>query len=439
MPHDPGTVPPSARGPTWKWWVCGLLLLATTVNYMDRLTLNLTARQVMLAFQMNDEHYGLTESAFAVAFAGGALLFGWMVDRWNVRWIFPAAVLCWSAFGFATGFAAGFGMLVACRFSLGLFESANWPCALRTTQRILPPAQRALGNGILQSGAALGAVVTPLLVQYFVVGASSSWLNQHFSWPGWADGWRYPYWVVGLTGLGWASLWLVSVRGRDLALPARTEAPPRDGAHTSMAAVLTDRRFWVLVVLAITINVAWHGLRAWLPLFLQKQHGYSDQQMYQFILVYYLATDAGSLCAGFAALRLVRSGWTVHGSRALVFLACTLLTALTVVAAYLPPGPVLLGLLLVIGFGSLGLFPNYYSFTQDLTVRHQGKVTGTLSCLTWLAMALFQWLMGKSVVATGSYSRGIAWAGVAPLLGFVVLLLFWKEQPRRDASGNGSV
>jgi MFS family permease len=122
--------PASSRGPAWKWWVCGLLLLATMLNYMDRLTLNLTSALVMRSFSLDASDYGQLESAFAFAFALGSITFGWLADRINVRWLYPLALLAWSAAGFATGLVESFAMLLACRFCLGLFEGSNWPCAL---------------------------------------------------------------------------------------------------------------------------------------------------------------------------------------------------------------------------------------------------------------------------------------------------------------------
>ena len=204
---------PSARSPSWKWCVCGLLLLATTINYMDRLTLSQTAKRVMAALDFQEDRYGELESAFSYAFALGAVLAGWMADRWNVRWLYPAALLVWSAAGFLTGLVSTFYTMLACRFLLGFAEAGHWPCALRTTRHILPPAQRSMGNSILQSGAAIGSILTPLLILALPKEEIGSW--------------RYPFLVVGAAGMVWVLLWLVSVRSSDLAPgnPAASSPP----------------------------------------------------------------------------------------------------------------------------------------------------------------------------------------------------------------------
>src|SRR5262245_928420 len=98
-------VAPLARSSAWKWWVCGLLLLATMINYMDRLTLNQLSKQIIDHFGKSALEYGWLESAFGSAFAIGAIIFGWMADRWNPRGIYALAVLAWSLAGFATGLA----------------------------------------------------------------------------------------------------------------------------------------------------------------------------------------------------------------------------------------------------------------------------------------------------------------------------------------------
>jgi ACS family hexuronate transporter-like MFS transporter len=420
-PEAPSAMPvpiPDVRLPDrfrfWKWWVCGLLLLATTVNYMDRQTLSQLAVRIKSDFHMDNSDYATVESAFALAFAMGGLAMGWLADRINVRWLYPAAVLVWSGAGFVTGYAQGFSSLLICRFLLGLAEAGNWPCALRTTQRILQPEERTMGNSILQSGAAVGAILTPLIVLALVRRT---------------DTWRYPFLLIGSLGLVWAVLWLLSVRSRDLSL--KHVAPPdvaANGAPQFRAAgvsALAVRRFLVLMVLVVCINATWHFFRAWLPLILQEQYGYNEEQVGWFTTLYYLSTDAGSLAAGFATLLLARRGMSVHGSRVSVFFVFALITSLAVVAAFLQSGMLLLVLFLVIGFGSLGVFPNYYTFSQELTVRHQGKVTGGLTCTCWLAMAGWQKVIGWLVQGTGSHAIAMVLAGLMPMLGFLVLILFW--------------
>jgi ACS family hexuronate transporter-like MFS transporter len=404
------------RAPAWRWWVCGLLLLATAINYMDRLTLNLLAGTINEDLGLNKLDYARIEVGFALAFALGAIAFGFLVDRFNVCWVYPLAVLAWSAAGFATGFAHGFLTLLACRFLLGLAESANWPCALRTTQRLLPPEDRAMGNGILQSGAAVGAILIPLVMLLLFD-------------PQVPATWRVPFWVVGAAGVLWVVAWWASVRPADLRL-ADLLSPFGSAPAPGPAPARLACRFAALIVVVVTINMTWHFLRAWLPLYLRGL-GYDQRSINLFASAYYVCTDAGVLTAGFVTLRLARAGrLSVHASRRLVFLGCALLAALCLAAPFLPPGPLLLGTLLAVGFGALGVFPNYYSWQQDLTVRHQGKVTGTLGCCCWLAMAAWQEVIGRVVEGTGSYVPCFVISGLAPLVGFAAVGFLWGPTER---------
>jgi ACS family hexuronate transporter-like MFS transporter len=187
------------------------------------------------------------------------------------------------------------------------------------------------------------------------------------------------------------------------------------------------RRYWVLVVLVVTLNSTWHFFRAWMPLFLQEQHQYTEHEVQWFTMAYYIVTDVGCLSAGLATLLLARHGWSVHWSRVAVFATCALLTTLSVAVAFLPAGPLLLASLLIIGFAALGMFPNYYSLSQEITVQYQGKVTGALGCTCWLSMSLLHELAGDSIQRTGSYSLGVGLAGLLPLLGLTGLILFWGK------------
>jgi len=464
MPNDPADLRLPGRGVSWKWWVCGILLLATMLNYMDRQTLNLMAKRIIEELELNTVKYGLLEKYFGWAFALGAIFFGWVVDRGNIRYIYPAVVLAWSAAGFATGMVNGFLGLVICRFLLGLAEGGHWPCALRTTQHILPASERSMGNSLLQSGAAFGAILTPLIVMGVIAAT---------------DSWRYPFLVIGVIGIGWIFLWLGKVRREDLEMArgpssysqlsvllvllpllvadilVHVYSNDRRVLLTTSVAItavavcwvfgwllyivrrddrlprrLFVKRFIALVALVTAINITWHYFRAWLPLFLQTTHEYPEATIYWFVMAFYVVADVGTIAAGFVTLRLTRLGLSIHWSRVIVFSVCAAVCTLSVAVAFMPAGPLLLVLLLLIGFAALGLFPNYYSFSQEITVQYQGKVTGALGCINWLVMALMQEWAGDSIKQTQSYAEGLAVAGLAPLLGVAALLLLWgKTEP----------
>lgn len=438
-----------------KWLVCGMLLCALVLNYMDRQTLSLTITAIEKEIHLNNTQYGQLEQGFGYAFAIGGLVFGFIVDRVSVRWLYPLVLLGWSAAGLATGFADRLGHsltpalapllnvedlaltkdpqtatayigFLLCRVTLGFFEAGQWPCALVTTQRLLSRADRPFGNSILQSGASIGAILTPIVVGLFAPAADAS----RHTMIGW---WRSPYVVIGSLGVLWIAPWLAMVWGLDLRRPpasADSSVANQAGSHKPPTAMpLLLRRYAALIVVVIVINLTWQYFRVWLPKMLEQYHGYSPSQVRWIVAAYYIATDVGCICAGAAVKLLASRGFNVHAARLGTFTCCALLTSLSTFASTLPRGPLLIAVFLVIGFGALGLFPNYYSFTQELSARHQGMVSGSLGFITWIASSKMQVIMGRMIDNTHSYASGIFWHGLFPLVGVLAMLLLWGTSP----------
>jgi ACS family hexuronate transporter-like MFS transporter len=326
--------------------------------------------------------------------------------------------------GFATGLMHTFTGLLICRVLLGLFEGGNWPCGLKTIQRLLPPAERALGSGILQSGGAIGAMLTPMVVGLLLTDEPRSW--------------RLPFQVIGAAGLSWVVLWLASVRDADLRLPVVDANPTEEVSHGlrvdegSFWRILFSARFAVVLCVSVGVNLCWHMLRVWLPLFLQEGRGYRESTMLGFNAAFFVAADIGCLATGAIALGLHHRGLSLPRARSLVYLACCGLTACASIAALLPAGPALMAMLLLAGCGSLGLFPFFYALSQELSVRHQGKIIGVLGTSAWVALSVFHPLFGRYIDATGSFDVGLAIIGWLPLASWVVLWRFWPES--RDSS-----
>lgn len=400
----------SARPGWWKWWICGLLLMASAINYMDRQTLATAATRITTEFNLRQEQYGNLEFAFGWAFAVGSIIFGILADRFSLRMLYPLVLFLWSAAGFATGLVETYEGLLICRTFLGLFEAGHWPCAVKVTLRLLEPKDRSMGNSVLQSGTSIGAIVTPLIMTLLLTEELSSW--------------RGAFQIIGLIGLGWIALWFAFIRRGEL-----ENVPTPAGAaknESFFRAVLCNRNMLVIIVVIALINTAWQIIRAWLPKFMMEGRGYAETEMLYFNSAFYVATDVGCIGAGALTLWLCRKGLSVTGSRRLGFLVCAILSALTLVVAALPKGPLLLFVLLLVGAGALGVFPIYHAFTQDISPRHQGKVTGIGGVAAW-ALSPAQKYYGRLIDQTGSFDLGFAIAGCMPLLAFFVLLLFWKE------------
>jgi MFS transporter, ACS family, aldohexuronate transporter len=412
----------SEKTSLWVWWVCGLLLLASTINYMDRQTLSGTSDLIKKEFNLSNEKFALVETAFSIAFAVGASLFGFIADRTSVRWLYPVVLLLWSAMGFMTGFVETYMGLLICRLFLGLFEAGHWPCALKTTQRLLPPSKRTLGNSVLQSGTAIGAMVTPLVIKSF-----------DGYWPG---SWRPAFQILGVVGVVWVALWLISIRSQDLGGTATESAAETAVGRavgetaTSFVRIACSRKYLTLVIVVICINVCWHQFRFWMQLFLIEGRGYSRLTSLDVIFWFNVMTDIGCLSAGFASALLTRRGLTAHRARCWVFGVCALLVASGAAIPLLKDaGPGLIAVLMIVGLGALGLFPCYYAFTQELSVSHQGKVTGSLGTIAWVAHSVWVWRFGRLVDETKSYDLGMCLVSLMPLVAIAALLFLWPREP----------
>ncbi len=381
--------PALSRQPSWYRVVCGVLLLATFLNYADRFAFTQNALRIQETLEIGEKEYGELAGYFGLGFAFGGLLFGVLADWINVRYLYPAVLLVWSLASISSGLVTDFAGMGVSRFILGLFEAGHWPCALRTTQRVFRPDQRTWANSLLQSGASLGAVATPLVILAL------------FRWD--PDRWRLVFFIMGGLGLPWAVAWLWTVSNADLRRPViqTDESGVGLGEQQTLQEVpfyrlFLTRRWWVLLVVVICINTLWHYVRVWMPILLEKDHQYSEEFVQAFTSVYYAATFCGSLAAGWLTLHLIGRAWNVHRARLAVYFLFAVLASMSIPAAFAPSGPLLLGLLLLVAFGSLGLFPIYYSLNQELSARNQGKVGGSLAFATWgmLCLAPRHWRLG---------------------------------------------
>lgn len=398
------------RGSSLKWTVCLLLLLATVMNYFDRQVLSLTATKLIAEFHLSEEGFGHVVSAFRYSYAFVQLFGGWIVDAYGPRTVFPAAVGLWSTAGILTAFAPTLSAIGACRFLLGVGEAFNWPCALKTTERLLEPADRPLANGIFNSGTALGAMLAPVVVTLSV----SKW------------GWRSPFIVTGALGIVWILLWSRFTRARSLDLAGRSTT----FAHVPVVflAIARKKSFWLLVTSAVIVNGVSYFLADWIPLYLQTERGFTFGIGNMLSILVYAGLDIGNLVTGFFARIAAYHGIGAGRARILsLFVSCILMTC-AIPVGFADSRYVALGCIVLTAIGVAGFLVIYLTLVQEVDPLHVGAAAGMLGGLGNLVYGLISPYIGH-LADLGQTKLTFLLIGVLPWLAFFTIYQAARMKP----------
>jgi ACS family hexuronate transporter-like MFS transporter len=446
----------------WKWGVVWLMFLATMINYMDRQTMGATAAHIKRDFTLTNYGYGSIEAAFMYSFAVSQLLAGFLADRLNLRWLYAAALLVWSAAGFLTGMAEMLVLLMVCRIVLGFGEAFNWPCAVTIVGRILPREARSLANGIFHSGASIGAAITPLLVLCLLrpfderdqglVEYIRSLAPPALQFCIGGFDWRFIFQLVGGIGLLWAVLWFWVVRGQRAAevnrLPVSAANPRAGSSFTSFWSVFTLRKFWIALTVSTTVNLSWHFYRVWLPLILQEDLHYSPHEMLFVFAAFFVAADLGSMAAGYVTRRIANAGVAVERARQIVMFGVSALCLLAIPVALLPAQLTLaestvisaswikVPLILILAAGAMGGFANMFALGQDVYPEHTGKVVGIMGSFPWFLLAALSPIVGAISDWLGTFAPMLVVVGFVPLIGAFAGLLWPMAGSIKQAAGS---
>jgi MFS transporter, ACS family, hexuronate transporter len=360
-----------------KWVVCGLLLAATVLNYLDRQVLSLTAEKIIAEFHTDKAGFGELIAAFRFSYAAVQFFGGWIVDALGPRIVFSAAVGVWSCAGMLTGVAGGLGSMWVYRFILGVGEAFNWPCALKVTERLLEPRDRVLANGIFNSGTALGAMIAPVIVTI---------LTLRF-------GWRSAFLVTGALGFFWIVLWTAFTSAHADALvgrPVRVAEVP-----CILTSIGRKRDFWLLASSAVIVNSVSYFLADWIPLYLKTERGFGFGSGNILSMFVYGGLDAGNLLAGVFVRGAAARGMSVGTARNLALIVSCVLMTSAIGVGVVRSAYVALALLVLTAIGVAGFLVMYLTLVQELSPLHIGAAAGMLGGMGNMAYALVSPFIGK--------------------------------------------
>ena len=153
----------------YRWTICALLFVATTINYIDRQVIGILAPTLQRELGWTEAQYGDVVSWFSLAYGFGFLGAGRLLDRVGVRLGFATSIVAWSVAAMSHALARTANGFSIARAALGLGESGNFPAAIKTTAEWFPKSERAFATGIFNAGSNVGAIAAPLLVPWIAL------------------------------------------------------------------------------------------------------------------------------------------------------------------------------------------------------------------------------------------------------------------------------
>jgi ACS family hexuronate transporter-like MFS transporter len=413
-----------ARIPNLRWWIAGMLAIATALNYLDRQSFPIAVKVLQRDIPVSDQQYSTLQSAFLLAYslmyAGG----GRIMDRLGTRAGYAAVILWWSIANFLHGLATSVVSLGIFRFLLGLGEGGAFPGSAKVVSEWFPAVERSTAFGIFNTGSSVGAVIAPPLIAGMIVAFGD---------------WRWVFFATGLFGIVWAGLWW-----KFYALPSRHSlitTPEKQLLEREVSVELPPlpyRQFfryvpvWGLLIAKFFTDSAWFFFIFWLPRYLGEVRGLNIQQIGYYAWIPYTFAGIGSLSGGALSSFLLKRGYSLNSARKIPL---ALSAALMPVSLLIVSSP--LGFAIVLF--SVALFAHQFwsTIVQTLVTdlfspRSVGSVAGLLGAVGSFGAMLFNLFVGALLGWFHGYGIVFAIAGLLHPVSLLILLISMRRVERLD-------
>ena len=465
----------------FRWVICALLFLATTVNYMDRQVLSLTWKDFIAPeFHWTDNDYGTITAVFSIFYAIANLFAGKFIDWMGTKKGYLIAIFVWSlgaclhaGCGWLAMQIEGYDSLEAlravqvgsdaavaiatisvwlflsCRLILAVGEAGNFPAAIKVTAEYFPKKDRAFSTSIFNSGASVGALAAPATIPLLAR----------------ACGWEMAFIIIGMLGFVWMGLWIALyehpeknkyvnhaelnyINQDDDAVSEEVKEEKTIG----FLKCFTFRQTWSFIVGKLFTDGVWWFFLFWAPAYFSDQYGYTSDSVMGIMLIFtlYAIVTVLSIGGGYLPTYFVdKKGMNpyIGRMRAMLIFACfpvlgLLAQPLGSYSAWWPA--IIIGLL---GAGHQAWSANLYSTIGDMfpkstiaTITGIGTMAGGLGsfAINKGAGAFFTWAANQDGAfhfmgfegKPAAYMIVFSICSVAYLLGWIIMkVLVPKYRP----------
>lgn len=293
-----------------RWWIIGLIGLATIINYIDRSAINILWPYIYKEFGIadadNKNALAIITTFFMIAYAIGQTVTGKMMDAIGTRLGMVVSIAGWSISIALHALARSLASFNIFRAMLGFSEAGNWPGATKSNAEWFPAKERAIAQGIFGASASAGSVVAaPVIVAISL-----------------AFGWRATFVGIAILGVLWIIPWLIINKATPDKHPWITkeeqdyikdatslqQTKSVDEKVYSWKELLRFKNTWGVISSRFFIDPVWWMFVTWLPTFLKEQFAFDLKQIGAFAWVPYLFAAVGGLLGGFYSSGLVKKG-----------------------------------------------------------------------------------------------------------------------------------
>lgn len=407
----------------YRWGICALLFFVITINYVDRQIIGVLKPMIEDDMAWSEVDYGNIVTAFQASYGIGLLVVGRWLDRVGTRKGIAIAIALWSLAAAFHAAARSVLAFILARMALGVAESAAYPGAVKSVAEWFPKRERALGVGILNAGANVGVLLTPIIA----IGIAGFY------------GWRAAFLVTGLLGFvvlwGWLRFYRPPAEHPRVTDEERTwinqDGEDAAGAPLSWRDAIRQRQAWFFICAKFFTDPVFYLFLFWLPDFLAK-----TQEMELFptadsgvlatigpaMVAVYLLADIGSIAGGWLSSHLVERGWSVNRARkTTLFIAA--LFALPLMTVTIVPEPWMAVLLIGLGTAAHQAFSsNIFTMIADMYPRRAvATIAGMGGAAGSVGGILIAQATGWTLELTGSYVPIVIYAGLGYMIAFIVI------------------
>lgn len=358
-----------------RWWIVSLVALATVINYIDRSALAIMWPSIEGDVGLNKEDYAFIGIMFTVAYAISQSLSGKLYDKIGTKLGFIFSIVVWSISVGLLGIARSLASFSIFRFLLGIGEAGNWPGATKSNAEWFPIKERAFAQGIFNSGASLGAVLSAPVIAILYT---------------WVD-WQMTFVILGVLGFLWIIPWVMINKALPDKHPWITDEEKEfiiEGQKENKDVTLKDKllgwgemlsykQSWSVLISRFFLDPIWWLFVFWLPIYLADEFGFDVKQIGLFAWVPYVGAAAGALFGGWIVGEWIKKGWTTNKARKVAIMLGGVIMVPSLVLTAFASTPLLAVLLIaVILFGFQVAIGNIQTLPSDF---YSGKNVGALA------------------------------------------------------------